>query len=141
MLTQAQFDQLIQTGRVDTSPAPVVVPERPCVEFRISPTRSYWALLPADAPIPTTWEAAERTATGSVCLEASKPHNWKIVATVARPGPRCIALAHPQRGTCYVPIRDGAPVPQTLAGLKTAALGRGTWQPQGEIVNTIKVYD
>ena len=58
---------------------------RRCVEFREGRAR-YWALLGAHDPAPTTWDEAERLATGSVCLDSARPRNWEVVAVVTRGG-------------------------------------------------------
>jgi hypothetical protein len=136
--SQRDIETLVTTGKLERMPRPrPTAPRRVCVEFRDG-TERRWALLDPDDPLPQTWERAEEATRYSVCVH-KQPHSWHVVAVFERPGPRCVRLSHPSRGTCYVPLKEGAPVPQTLEELETSASGTGQWEPCGVVAGDIQL--
>jgi len=124
----------IQVADTDCTP-PVIIGKR-CVEF-CDGDRCYWVYLAPGKPVPETWEQAQAV-DGAVNTDARCPSNWTIVASFQRNTVRCVRLTA-DRGTCYVPIRYGAPVPTTLAELGDVAAARGEWSPVGIVVGHIDV--
>jgi hypothetical protein len=91
----------------------------------------------AEIPTGMTYAQAREWAHGPATF-GYPTANWHVRATFVEPPPRCVRLQHPGHGTCYVPLIEGAEVPQTLDELDMAAAAKpGSWEPQGEVVGEL----
>jgi hypothetical protein len=133
-----------ETGPVILQKVPPdnAAPQRDCLEFITCRGGRFYIAIDAGRPRPdgmTYQEARSWAKFGAVAFD-TRPYSWNVCATFYEPPPRCVAVVSATRGTCFVKLRDGAPLPTTLAELATAAAERpGRWTPQGEVVGELRV--
>lgn len=112
---------------------------RECVEF-VTRTGGRFYIVIADGetvPAMSYEQALEWAKDGSIAFDVC-PASWTVRATFTEPAPRCVRLAHPRYGECYVPLRDGTPIPTTLDELEPIAATRpGYPAPCGPVVGEI----
>ncbi|HNT74352.1 MAG TPA: hypothetical protein PKH77_04940 [Anaerolineae bacterium] len=132
------------TGPVMLQKAPQdnAAPKRDCLEFITCRGGRFYIAIDAGRPRPagmTYQEARSWAKFGTVAFD-TRPYSWNVCATFCEPFPRCVRLVSATRGTCFVELREGAPVPITLAELSAVAVALpGAWTPQGKIVGTLEV--
>lgn len=132
-----QEDGLIRLHRDYSSRRPE---RRECVEFITAHGGRFYIVIADGEEIPTGMsyaQAHEWAKDGSVAFNV-RPASWTVRATFTEPAPRCVRLAHPHYGECYVPLYDGATIPTTLDELETVAATRpGYPTPCGPVVGEI----
>ncbi|MBN2003959.1 MAG: hypothetical protein JXA21_11445 [Anaerolineae bacterium] len=112
---------------------------RECVEFVTARGGRFYIVIADGETIPAMnyQQALEWAQHGSIAFDV-RPASWTVRATFTEPAPRCVRLAHPGYGECYVPLRDGATIPTTLDELTLAAATRpGYPAPCGPVVGEI----
>jgi len=132
------------TGPVILQKAPCdnASPKRDCLEFITCRGGRFFVTVEPGRALPealTYQEARSWAKFGTVAFD-TRPFSWNVCATFYEPFPRCVRLVSAARGTCFVELREGAPVPATLAELSAVAVELpGAWTPQGKIVGTLEV--
>lgn len=112
---------------------------RECVEFVTTRGGRFYIVIADGENIPAMSyeQALEWAKHGSPAFDVC-PASWTVRATFTAPAPRCVRLAHPQYGECFVPLRDGAEIPTMLEELERVAATRpGYPAPCGPVVGEI----